>query len=48
MYRSDGNTYILKSLGADKAEGDGSDEFDSDIVFKNGQFIAPKALEGTL
>jgi len=44
MYSSDGETYRLTSFGADKAEGDGSGEFDADIIFANGQLIAPEGL----
>jgi ankyrin repeat protein len=40
-YSSDGETYLLKSFGADKAEGDSSGEFDQDIVFKDGYRISP-------
>lgn len=42
----DGQNFTLKSWGKDKVEGSGGDEFDSDIVYINGKFVAPKAILG--
>jgi ankyrin repeat protein len=44
MYSSDGESYRLTSFGADKTEGDGSCEFDADIIFADGQLVAPAGL----
>jgi ankyrin repeat protein len=43
-YISDGQSYTLTSFGADKASGNGNTEFDSDIVFLKGQFVAPASV----
>jgi hypothetical protein len=40
----DGSEYTLTSYGADKAKGDGGGEFDADIVYSNGWFVAPPRL----
>jgi type II secretory pathway pseudopilin PulG len=36
--------YTLKSFGQDRRAGSSGGEFDSDIVYSNGSFIAPSAL----
>jgi ankyrin repeat protein len=41
---SDGQGYTLKSWGKDTVEGSGTGELDSDIVYINGQFVAPEAI----
>lgn len=42
-YSSDGAGYTLKSLGKNAAVA-GASDFDSDIVYINGQFASPSAL----
>jgi len=43
-YSSDGQGYTLKSWGKDKAEGSGTSECDSDIVYINAFFRAPRPM----
>jgi general secretion pathway protein G len=38
--------FVLKSLGFDNVAGASNGEFDSDIVFKNGNFVAPASVVG--
>lgn len=46
IYISDesGSEYLLVSYGKDKMPGSGRSEFDADVVYMNGQFIAPEDL----
>jgi hypothetical protein len=44
MYSSDGESFRLTSFGADKTEGNSSGEFDADIIFVDGQLVAPEGL----
>ena len=44
MYVSDGMSYTLTSYGKDGKPGAGRNEFDSDIIYRNGRFISPAAL----
>jgi len=41
---SDGSEYTLESYGKNKSDGFTNSEFDSDVRFNNGQFMAPQAL----
>ena len=44
-YSEDGTTYTLSSYGKDGKKGDGRDKYyDLDIIFSNGQFVAPPEL----
>lgn len=43
-YVSDGKTYKLISYGKDKKAGKTSTEFDEDIIYADGRFIAPEYL----
>jgi len=45
-YRPDQQEFIILSLGKDRLAGASNGEFDSDIVFRNMQFIAPAAVAG--
>ena len=41
IYWSDGTTYTLLSYGKDQEEGKRSGEFDEDIMYSDGRFLAP-------
>ncbi len=43
-YVSDGTEYTVFSWGKNKISGTGTSEFDSDIIYRNGQFQAPISL----
>lgn len=45
-YRATPQEFILFSWGKDRQPGASSGEFDSDIIFKNMQFVAPAAAAG--
>lgn len=45
-YRPDQQELIILSFGKDRLAGASNGEFDSDIVFRNMQFIAPAAVVG--
>ena len=40
------SAFVLKSLGRDNVAGASNGEFDSDIVFINGNFVAPASVAG--
>jgi type II secretion system protein G len=41
---SDGSEYTLESYGKNKSDGYTNTDFDSDLSFNNGQFMAPQSL----
>ena len=44
-FKPDAGEFIITSLGKDRVEGATGGEFDSDIIFKNGQFVAPASVK---
>ncbi len=46
QYQSDAQGYTLRSDGKDRTVGTGNGDFDSDIIYVNGQFQAPVAVKG--
>jgi general secretion pathway protein G len=41
LFTTGPNEFIIMSYGKDRSPGASTGEYDSDIIFKNGQFIAP-------
>ena len=44
-YRPESSEFIIQSYGKDKTSGASNGDFDSDIIFRNGQFIAPLSAQ---
>jgi general secretion pathway protein G len=45
-FNPDAGEFIIMSLGKDRVAGAAGGEFDSDIIFRNGQFTAPAPVAG--